>query len=155
LRAAIEAARQTEIVLRAELAERDGRHAAATQALRSDKALIEKQLEHAHAETARLQGEMAAMKREAEDAWSAERMESALLRERINDIAAEVARLAVALEGPGSPIEAMLTEGAAPPLAGGNGGTAADGDTAAQPRGNLADRIRALQSRASRISSVS
>ena len=35
-------------------------------------------------------------------------MENALLRERINDIAAEVAKLAMQLEGPNSPIEAML-----------------------------------------------
>ena len=48
------------------------------------------------------------MKREAETTWAAERVENALLRERINDVAAEVARLTAALEGPGSPIEAML-----------------------------------------------
>ena len=34
-------------------------------------------------------------------------MENALLRERINDIAAEVAKLAIQLEGPNSAIEAM------------------------------------------------
>ena len=45
------------------------------------------------------------MKREAETTWAAERVENALLRERINDVAAEVARLTAALEGPGSPIE--------------------------------------------------
>ena len=50
------------------------------------------------------------MKREAEQTWAAERVENALLRERINDIAAEIARLTVALEGADSPIEAMLTE---------------------------------------------
>ncbi len=48
------------------------------------------------------------MKREAEQTWAAERVENALLRERINDIAAEIARLTVALEGSDSPIEAML-----------------------------------------------
>ena len=48
------------------------------------------------------------MKREAEQTWAAERVENALLRERINDVAAEVARLTVALEGPDSPIEAIL-----------------------------------------------
>ena len=48
------------------------------------------------------------MKREAEQTWAAERVENALLRERINDIAAEIARLTVALEGDDSPIEAML-----------------------------------------------
>ena len=150
LRAANEAARMVEAELRAQLTERETRLATTATDLRAEKTLLEKQLERA-------QEEIAAMKRDAEGAWAAERMESALLRERINDIAAEVARLAVALEGPGSPIEAMLTDGA-PPLAGGNGGSAGNGNTtgAAQPaRGNLADRIRALQSRASRVTQVS
>ena len=48
------------------------------------------------------------MKREAEATWATERMENAVLRERINDVAAEVARLTSVLEGPGSPIDAML-----------------------------------------------
>ena len=48
------------------------------------------------------------MKREAESTWASERVENALLRERINDVAAEVARLASALEGPDSPIDAIL-----------------------------------------------
>ena len=45
---------------------------------------------------------LSAMKREAEATWASERVENALLRERINDVAAEVARLTAALEGPGS-----------------------------------------------------
>ena len=52
------------------------------------------------------------MKRDAESTWAAERVENALLRERINDVAAEVARLTATLEGPGSPIESMLVEAA-------------------------------------------
>ena len=48
------------------------------------------------------------LNREAESSWASERMENALLRERINDIAAEVAKLAMQLEGPNSAIEAML-----------------------------------------------
>ena len=48
------------------------------------------------------------MKRETEEAWASERVENSLLRERINDVAAEVARLASALEGPDSPIDAIL-----------------------------------------------
>ena len=94
------------------------------------------------------------MKREAEEAWASERVENALLRERINDVAAEVARLASALEGPNSPIDAILAAETARDRAG-NG-------TARQPwrrriaatpstSGNLADRIRALQSHASRV----
>ncbi len=41
----------------------------------------------------RLQQEVAAYKHQAETAWASERVENALLRERINDIAAEVTRI--------------------------------------------------------------
>jgi hypothetical protein len=86
------------------------------------------------------------MKNEAEQAWTNERAEDALLRECINDIAAEVARLTMALEGANSPIETILAADA-PPAAGANGG---------ESRGrNLADRIRALQNRASRLQPAS
>jgi hypothetical protein len=85
-------------------------------------------------------------------------MESAVLRERINDVAAEVARLAIALEGPGSPIETLLADetgrSKAHAAPGGNG---ANGNGEAmlaslanggESKGSLADRIRAVQSRA-------
>ena len=81
-------------------------------------------------------------------------MENALLRERINDIAAEVAKLAMQLEGPHSAIEAILDseQAAAKPAAkvanGAANGVAAAG--AQPPGGTLAERIRALQAHASR-----
>ena len=71
-----------------------------------------------------------------------------MLRERINDVAAEVVRLTSVLEGPGSRIEAILAETGAPAGAV-NGAPPASGE---ETRGSLADRIRALQSRASRLS---
>ena len=83
-------------------------------------------------------------------------MENALLRERINDIAAEVAKLAMQLEGPNSPIEALLAaEAGQPPRpaprpandAPTNG--TAEG-TLLEGGGTLAERIRALQAHASR-----
>ncbi|MCO5130058.1 MAG: hypothetical protein M9932_05775 [Xanthobacteraceae bacterium] len=62
--------------------------------------------------------------------------DNALLRERINDIAAEVARLTMTLEGPDSPIHAILaTESAASNTHGG---------PAVALQQTLADRIRAL-----------
>ena len=83
-------------------------------------------------------------------------MENALLRERINDIAAEVAKLAIQLEGPNSAIEAMLaaepTVPAKPAPKAANGaanGASANGG-APEGGGTLAERIRALQSHASR-----
>ena len=64
--------------------------------------MAESQLERAREDRAKLQREVTAMKREAEATWASERVENALLRERINDVAAEVARLTSVLEGPGS-----------------------------------------------------
>jgi chromosome segregation ATPase len=83
----------------------------------------------------------AAMQQQADNAWATERAENALLRERINDIAAEVARLAMTLEGPESPIKAILAAESRTPAKPANGTTIA-------VQATLADRIRALQSRA-------
>ena len=124
----------------------------ATEGLAKEKALIEDQLAQSKAERTKLQQEIAAMKREAEQTWAAERVENALLRERINDIAAEIARLTVALEGADSPIEAMLasepasTNGQRP-----TNGERKPASAGGEGKGNLADRIRALQLKASRV----
>jgi chromosome segregation ATPase len=126
----------------------------ALEKLRAEKTALEEQLRMARDERAKLQRDLNAIKHQAESAWATERMENALLRERINDIAAEVAKLAMQLEGPNSPIEAMLaTEPATARLAKlGNGVAATDGATAGPPEGGgtLAERIRALQAHASR-----
>jgi hypothetical protein len=95
------------------------------------------------------------MQQQAESSWATERMENALLRERINDIAAEVAKLAMQLEGPNSAIEAILAaEPVAPPIALKPANDVPADDTPAgnvvPMGGTLADRIRALQSHASR-----
>jgi chromosome segregation ATPase len=123
---------------------------------RADISQLEAQLAAAIEERAKLQREIITMKRDAETTWAAERVENALLRERINDVAAEVARLTAALEGPSSPIESMLAA-AVPGLDRGiNGGSNESGATIDSPRqgkGTLADRIRALQSGASRVAS--
>ncbi len=93
------------------------------------------------------------MTRQVEVAWASERAENAQLREHIKDIAAEVARLTMTLEGPGSPIEAIL---ASEPAAEGGANGACLAQAHGEPgRGTLADRIRALQSKASRLSPVS
>ena len=92
------------------------------------------------------------MKRETEEAWASERVENALLRERINDVAAEVARLASALEGPNSPIESLLAAETSHERISSVPATGGQTELAASPNnGNLADRIRALQTHASRL----
>ena len=102
LRVDVDSARRIEADLRQELGTIERRNASATEALRAEKTLAESQLERAREDRAKLQRELSAMKREAEATWASERVENALLRERINDVAAEVARLTSVLEGPGS-----------------------------------------------------
>jgi chromosome segregation ATPase len=152
LRQANAAAERTARELRDEIAATNGGKSPLIEKLRSEKAAVEEQLRIARDERAKVQRDINAIQQQAESSWATERMENALLRERINDIAAEVAKLAMQLEGPNSPIEAMLaSEPAAPsrPAI----GTATNGAGAARPAeggGTLADRIRALQSHASR-----
>ncbi len=151
-------AKQVEAELRAALGETDGRHRAATETIRAERASIEEQLNHSEEERAKLQREIAAMKHEAENTWATERMENALLRERINDVAAEVARLTATLEGPASPIASILADGtgrSAQDSTGSNGGAVPIAPEAGESKGTLADRIRALQSRASQLPQTS
>jgi chromosome segregation ATPase len=152
-------AQKTEAEVRAALADAENRHRFASEAIRSEKTQIEDQLKQSQEERAKLQRDIAAMKREAENAWANERMENAVLRERINDVAAEVARLTATLEGPQSPIEAILRADAGAPALAPNGanGTAAPSIApgGGESKGTLADRIRALQGRASRVPQAS
>ena len=150
LRQQADAARQTETSLRADLAATAaGATSPALERLRGEKAEIEEQLRAARDDRGKLQRELNAIQQQAESSWATERMENALLRERINDIAAEVAKLASTIEGPNSPIEAIL---AAEPVAAREAsanGSATHG-IMVDAGGTLADRIRALQSHASR-----
>jgi chromosome segregation ATPase len=151
LRQTNEAAERTAKELREEIAASNGGKSPALEKLKTEKAAVEEQLRVARDERAKLQRDINAIQQQAESSWATERMENALLRERINDIAAEVAKLAMQLEGPNSPIEAILA--AEPPIpakaakpangASANGGVSEGG-------GTLAERIRALQSHASR-----
>jgi chromosome segregation ATPase len=149
--------------LRDEIAALNSGGSPAIEKLRSEKAAVEEQLRIARDERSKLQRDINAIQQQAESSWATERMENALLRERINDIAAEVAKLAIQLEGPNSPIEAMLAaEPAAPskaarpangPVNQANGPTAngaAASGSGPGDGGTLAERIRALQSHASR-----
>jgi chromosome segregation ATPase len=149
LRSAAENARRVEGDLRGEIAALEQKYSGISSTARAEKAVLEKELEHTREERSKLQHELANLKREAESTWAAERVENALLRERINDIATEVARLTMVLEGPGSPIEALLAE---PTHLDAEQVKARGADTVTDPNeGNLADRIRALQARASRV----
>lgn len=121
--------------------------AGAVEGSRGETARLQQELAAARAESARLQQELLTLRKGTEDSWAAERLETALLRERINDVAAEVVRLTMTLEGDSSPIAAILADDRP---ADGQPGRAAPGDTAARG-GDLVSRIRALQARASRV----
>jgi chromosome segregation ATPase len=145
LRQAHDAAEQITRDLRVELAGLNASKATPLiDKLRADKAAADEQLRTALEERAQLQRDLNAIHQQAESAWATERMENALLRERINDIAAEVAKMAMTLEGPDSPIEAILAADPAPAA------PRPANDAGFPPNSTLADRIRALQSHASR-----
>ena len=150
LKQSSEIAERTIKDLRMEIAAlNEGGRSPGVEKLRADKAAVEEQLRIAREERARLQRDMNAIQQQAESSWQTERMENALLRERINDIAAEVAKLAMQLEGPNSAIEAMLAAEPAPAMPRpANDTTAAE--RPAEGGGTLAERIRALQAHASR-----
>jgi chromosome segregation ATPase len=120
LRSDLEEAAKIETGLREEIENAGGRASGAVDKFRADIHQLEAQLAAALDERTKLQRELAAMKRDAETTWAAERVENALLRERIN-------------------------------------GSSSEGDAAIEApqdnKGSLADRIRALQTTASRAAS--
>jgi chromosome segregation ATPase len=164
LRSDLEEAAKLENDLRAQIEDNGGRSSTAVDKFRADIEQLEAQLAAAIEDRNRMQREVGAMKRDAETTWATERVENALLRERINDVAAEVARLTAVLEGPGSQIDTILAQ-AVPERAQGrsarvqsfNGAAGENGangvETPDDNKGTLADRIRALQTTASRAAS--
>ncbi len=139
---------------RDKLTESESQHAAAMEKVLAQNRSLEEQLGQSYHECIKLEHELATLKRQVEATWASERMANAVLRERINDVAGEVVRVAHALEGLGSPIETMLA-GKASELAAalgpaGNGSMApmTGGDDS---KGSLAYRIRSMQKRAARV----
>lgn len=124
-----EAARITGAALEAQQkAEALAREAADTiQMLRAEKVMLDGALAKAREDRAALQqqldGQMAGNAAALAPSAGDPAADTALLRDRISDIAAEVANLTARLEGPGSPIDALLAghapaaNGAAPSLA--------------------------------------
>jgi chromosome segregation ATPase len=153
LRNEILLARKSENDLRTAIAEIDDRASSATEQLKTEKIQLQAELDRANDERTRLARELGEIKRTTEETWASERVENALLRERINDVAAEVARLASALEGPNSPIDAILAAETVRDRVGIGTPSTGDADLTGSPstNGDLADRIRALQTHASRL----
>jgi len=108
--------------------------------LSEDRDRLEARLTALTRENKKLRTDLAAQERSKTEDWSDERRGNALLREQINDLAAEVVSLTATLEGPDSPINKALAM--AP----------SESPADAGPREtitSLADRVRALQKAAS------
>ncbi|MFD0915274.1 hypothetical protein ACFQ14_02530 [Pseudahrensia aquimaris] len=93
-------------------------------------------LKMAEAERDALKAELQGTQLASGEDWEVERRENAIIRERINDLAAKVTAMTAQLEGPDSPInEALALKG-----------KRTDAGKSAQSEVNsLADRIRAIQ----------
>lgn len=152
LKTQIENAVKTEAELRTALTSNN--HDSLLDKMRDEKNNLEKRAREAEAARETAQAALAKFKTDTEASWASERMENALLRERINDVAAEVAKLAMALEGEESPIGAILTGAQTSQTATGKPATTkaapAHSDAPAES-GSLAHRIKALQNQASRL----
>ncbi|HEY2229195.1 MAG TPA: hypothetical protein VGI22_15960 [Xanthobacteraceae bacterium] len=156
--------------LHPELAKAESRHAGEMEKLKAEKAAVELELLQSREECAKLQDYIASMQKQVETTWASERMANAVLRERINDVASEVVRVAVALEGLNSPIDSLVaaktTSAPVPaetPLLTGEGMTGDNGISLlpAFENGNgngtsseLIHRIRALRQRAARTNAT-
>jgi chromosome segregation ATPase len=146
--------------LHPELAKAESRHAAEIESLKADNASVAAQLVRAREECAELQDYIDTMRKQVETTWASERMANAVLRERINDVASEVVRVAVALEGLNSPIDQLVAgktasaqaQSEASALTGENGEIAlpASLDGGNGPSSELIHRIRALRQRTAR-----
>jgi septal ring factor EnvC (AmiA/AmiB activator) len=141
-----------------ELRATEQRHAAEVAGLKGEKAALETALAQSRAECGKLRDDIETMRKQVETTWATERMANAVLRERINDVASEVVRVAVALEGLNSPIDSLVDGQSADivapaPESAGNGSHPApaplDGGEGATSE--LVHRIRALRQRSARL----
>ena len=109
----------------------------------SERQELRDQLRQAELERDELKVELSSTLMSNGEDWEVERRENAVMRERINDLAAKVTTMTAALEGPESPIsKAVSKKGKA------KSAKASDSDAPAETPTSLAERIRALQAAA-------
>lgn len=125
------------------------------QTFRTEKADLEGRLAAERAERDRITDELRRLEGAAQVNWERERVENALLRERINDLATEISNMAEALEGQASPGERVVARAEAearntPALPAAASAEASLPVKPQDPRAaSLAERVRALRTRAS------
>ena len=103
----------------------------------ADRDLLEERLKILTRENRKLKVDIAVHERTKSEEWSGERRQSAMLREQMNELAAEVVKLTATLEGPNSPINEVL------------GPHREDDNDTGKKITSLADKVRALQKAAS------
>lgn len=116
---------------------------------RAERKDLEIKLGTVQAERDELVARLRLLENGAEANWESERLENAMLRERMNDLAAEITAISMTLEGDASPIRKIIATAEADLKA----GTASRAPNAShQPaeagQVSLAERVRALQARA-------
>ncbi len=107
----------------------------AVETLNSEKSDLRKKLKTVVQERDSLKSEVSSYRENSGLEWESERKENAILRERINDLAAQVTAMTAAIEGPESPINEILEKAK-------SGKSKSSGSQDGQ---SLADRVRALQ----------
>jgi hypothetical protein len=139
----LDTSRNEALALHREIENSGRSYNATVEALKAEKSMNDGALAQVRQDRDRLQREVETLKQQAENNWANERVEGALLRERINDVAAEVVRLAANLEGKNSPIQKIIDQTPSRQ----NGGTVAADTPAGEGQRSLVDRIRAMQNR--------
>lgn len=129
--------------------------------LRAEIAKLQTAKAEAVKEAEDLRRELRTLSKDVEQGRDEERKENALLRERLGDLTAQVAGMALALEGKGETLDKILQQprGAAPAAANGQGAKVNGGSGSSKPSKeeaastptppSLADRMRALQDQVS------
>lgn len=115
--------------------------------IRKEKQALKKSLQTIEGERDALKVELSAIQLSTGDEWDTERQENAVLRERINDLAAQVTAMTALLEGDTSIINTILSkdkESTKKTASRKNTGKSAE-PTANGEISSLAERIRALQ----------
>ena len=109
----------------------------------SERQELRDELKAAQEERDAVKAELDSMLMSNGEDWQVERRENAVMRERINDLAAQVTSMTASLEGPDSPINKAITK-----TAPAKGKKTKKGEKPAETPQSLAERIRALQAAA-------
>jgi len=114
---------------------------AAVGTIKQEKVRLEEELGEMGVQNDKLKEALDAYQRDKVEDWDVERRENSILRERINDLAAQVTSMTASIEGEKSPINAIIAD-AKPSRKSRDSKTNGSSST---PTHTLADRIRALQ----------